>query len=351
MTKITKKQQDILQYMFLIFLMCLTTYVVSTTLDIKLIPHILKIVDLKYLIYGILLILLYIIFEAIILQIIINSIQNVKVKFLGIKIATMGLYYNLVTPFASGSQPIQIYALTGYGINLSKSVAIITNKTILFQVVVTIYSGYLTLVNLNLLKMEMPKIMMLVFVGMIMNIFMIFMGVLLLFSPEKIKIIAEFFINKLSKFKIFKNLSEQKYEINKYIDDYNYSIRLFIKNIKILIISLILTVIQLTIFFSVAYCIYRAFSLNGLSYWHILTLQVFLYIAVSPIPTPGNIGANEIVFWTIFSNVFPKELMGYAVFLYGGFVYYTIVIIAGIFTIYTHYNLKKYKNITKNYNV
>lgn len=353
MQKITKKQQAILQYTFLIFLICLTTYLVSTTLDIKLIPYILKIVDVKYLLYGVLLILGYILLESIILNLIINSIQKVKVKFIGFKMATMGLYYNLVTPFASGSQPIQIYALTRYGINLSKSVAIVTNKTIIFQIVVTIYCGYLTLINLNLLKTEIPTIMILVSIGLTMNIFMLLVGIFIAFSPKKIKIIVEFFINKLSRFKIFNKICDKKDEINTYTDEYNYSIKLFIKDIKTLIASLILTVIQLTIFFSIAYCIYKAFSLNGLSYWYILTLQVFLYIAVSPIPTPGNIGANEIVFWTIFSNVFPKELMGYSVFLYGGFVYYIIVIITGIFTIYTHYNMNKYKNINinKNYTI
>ncbi len=391
MKKITKKQQAILQYIFLIFLICLTTYLVSTTLDIKLIPYILKIVDDKYLLYGIFLVLGYILLESIILHIIINSIQKVKVRFIGFKMATMGLYYNLVTPFASGSQPIQIYALTRYGINLSKSVAIVTNKTIIFQIVVTIYCGYLTLINLNLLKtemptimilvsiglimnivmlfggilialspkkikiiveflinklskFEMPTIMILVSIGLIMNIVMLFGGILIALSPKKIKIIVEFLINKLSKFKILKKICEKKDEINTYIDEYNYSIKLFIKDIKTLIMSLILTIIQLTIFFSIAYCIYKAFSLNGLSYWYILTLQVFLYIAVSPIPTPGNVGANEIVFWTIFSNVFPKELMGYSVFLYVGFVYYMIIIITGVFTTYTHYNMNKYKN-------
>jgi uncharacterized membrane protein YbhN (UPF0104 family) len=118
---------------------------------------------------------------------------------------------------------------------------------------------------------------------------------------------------------------------------------MFIKNKKALVLSLVLTFIQLTIFFSIAYCIYKAFNLSGLSYFNILTLQVFLYMAVSPVPTPGNIGANEIAFLTIFSNVFPKELMGYAVFLYGGFVYYFMVIICGMFTINTHYHMGKYK--------
>ena len=72
-----------------------------------------------------------------------------------------------------------------------------------------------------------------------------------------------------------------------------------------------------------------------------MTLQVYLYMAISPIPTPGNIGANELAFFTIFKRVFPQTLLGYAVFLYGGFMYYLILILSGIFTIYSHYRMDK----------
>ncbi|MEG1310596.1 MAG: lysylphosphatidylglycerol synthase transmembrane domain-containing protein [Romboutsia sp.] len=344
MKKITKKQRTFIQYVFLLFLICLTTYLVSTTLDITLIPHILKIVNGKYIMVGFLLVIVYILFEAYILQIIINGIQISKVRFIGFKIATMGLYYNLVTPFASGSQPIQIYGLTKYDISLSKSVAIITNKTIIFQTVVTIFCVYLTVGNIDLLKTEMPSIMLLVSIGITMNIVMLGTGILIVFSPIKIKKVVSYIIDKLCKFKILRRLSNNKNIINGYIDEYHYSVKIFMKSKRTLVLSFILTAIQLTIYFSLVYCIYKAFNLNGLSYWHILTLQAFLYMAVSPIPTPGNIGANEIAFWSIFANVFPKDLMGYSVFIYSGFVYYSIVIIAGIFTIKTHHHISQYTN-------
>ena len=88
--------------------------------------------------------------------------------------------------------------------------------------------------------------------------------------------------------------------------------------------------------------------MNGISFYHIFTLQVFLYMSVSPVPTPGNVGANEIAFFTIFANIFPKDMIGYCVFLYSIFVYYFVVIVGGIFTVHTHYHMEKYKR--KNYN-
>lgn len=344
MTKLTKKKKALIQYGFLLFLICLTTYVVSTTLDIKLIPHIIEIVNKKFLALGILLMIGYILFESLILEIIINAIQKTKIKLIGFKIGTMGLYYNLVTPFASGSQPIQVYSLTQYNVSLSKSIAIITNKTVLFQTIVTIYCGVFIIGNMDILKSEMPSVMLMMTIGMIMNIIMLITGMLIVCSPKKIKFLVNIIIDMLSKLKIFKNLNCKKSTINLYIDEYSYSIKIFIKNKKALITSILLTIIQLTVFFSITYCIYKAFNLNSQNYIDILTLQVFLYMAVSPVPTPGNVGANEIAFLTIFANVFPKELSGFAVFLYGAFIYYFVVIICGIFTVNTHYHMGKYKN-------
>lgn len=341
MINLNKTQKKCIQYGFLILLICITAYLVSKTLDIKLIPKIIKLVDKKFIFIGFLLITFYIIFEAITIDILINSIEKIDEKFLSTKIAMMGFYYNLVTPFASGSQPMQIYTLNKYGISLSKSSAIVTNKTVLFQSIVTIYCGVVIFLNMELLKRELHSILLLMSMGMIMNIVSLLGCILLALSPNTIKFIVKKIFNLLSKLNIFKTLNEKLNIINKFIDEYSYSINLFIKNKKALFISILLTIVQLTVFFSVSYCIYRAFNLNKLTYVYILSLQVFLYISISPIPTPGNVGANEIAFFTIFANVFPKSIIGYCVFLYSIFVYYFLVIVGGLFTVHTHYNMSK----------
>lgn len=341
MNILTKKQKDILQYTFLAFLIILTTYIVSTTLDIKLLPDLIDIINFKYIILGFIFILLYIILEGHIIQIIINSIQKNKVKNLGFKISTMGLYYNLVTPLASGSQPMQVYALSKYKMPMSKAIAVIVNKTIIFQTVVTSYCTFLLLSNYNYLKNEMHSVIILVSTGVAINVFTLGFGFLIIYSPKKTKALVNLVLNFMKRFKVFNKLENKKEDINKFIDEYYDSVMLFIKDRKSLIKSLLYTVIQLTLYFSIAYCIYNALSLSSASYKQLLSLQAFLYMAVSPVPTPGNVGANEIVFLNIFKDVFPKELIGYGVFLYGIFIYYFILIFCGICTVISHYKIKK----------
>ena len=349
MLNLTKTQKICIQYGFLLLLICITVYLVSTTLDITLIPMIIKLVNKKFIFIGFLIMVLYIILECTIINILIKTIQKTKVRFLAVKIAMMGFYYNLVTPFASGSQPMQIYALNKYDINLSKSIAIVTNKTVLFQTVVTIYSAVIIFLNIEILKNELPSMLVLMSIGMVMNIVSLVGGMLIVLTPNTMKIIVKVIVNILYRLNIFKSLNKKIHTINKFIDEYSYSIKLFIKNKKALCLSIILTIIQLTVFFSISYCVYKAFNLNGLSLFEVLSLQVFLYMSVSPIPTPGNVGANEVAFLTIFANVFPGNIIGYSVFLYSIYVYYFLVVVCGLFTIHTHYHMNKRKNKNRNY--
>ena len=351
MLNLTKTQKICIQYGFLLLLICMTVYLVSTTLDITLIPMIMKLVNKKFIFIGFLIMVLYIILECTIINILIKTIQKTKVRFLAVKIAMMGFYYNLVTPFASGSQPMQIYALNKYDINLSKSIAIVTNKTVLFQTVVTIYSAVIIFLNIEVLKNELPSMLVLMSIGMVMNIVSLLGGMLIVLTPNTMKIIVKVIVNILYRLNIFKSLNKKIHTINKFIDEYSYSIKLFIKNKKALYLSIILTIIQLTVFFSISYCVYKAFNLNGLSLFEVLSLQVFLYMSVSPIPTPGNVGANEVAFLTIFANVFPGNIIGYSVFLYSIYVYYFLVVVCGLFTIHTHYHMNKRKNKNRNYSL
>lgn len=132
-----KRKKTFISYVFLLALMVITVYLVLKSLDISMLSNVIEMVNKEYLLAGVIAILVYILLEGVILQIIINEQNKINNSFVGFKLAIMGFYYNLVTPFASGSQPVQIYVLNKYKVSLSKATGIITNKTILYQVVTT----------------------------------------------------------------------------------------------------------------------------------------------------------------------------------------------------------------------
>lgn len=338
----TKKllNKNIIQYGFLVFILGITSYLVYKTLDINMLGKVVKMVDKKFIFLGMGAVMLHMILEGVVLKIVIDSIHKVKTRFIGFKLATMGFYYNLITPFASGSQPMQIYVLNKCKMPASKATAVIMNKSIIYQVVVTVYCSILVLFNTAILK-ELNGIMPWILIGIAVNAFTLIMSMLVIYNPEIVKNLTKYVIKKLARFKIFKFLENKIDKIERFADEYSYSVNLFIKNKKALVLTLIITVIQLSVYFSISFWIYKAFNLTGHTYIYMLTLQAFLYMAISPIPTPGNAGASELAFFAIFKSVFPQPLMGYAVFLYGGLVYYAVLIGSGIFTMITHHTMKK----------
>lgn len=345
-----KYKGAILKYGFLAFLMFFTVNLVFKNLDISSIDKIKDIINKKYIIIGILAIIIYMILEGVILKQILDAQYKVEEKFLGFKLATMGFYYNLVTPFASGSQPMLIYVLNKYKVPLSEATGIITNKTLLYQSIVTIYCAVFFVLNIGILQSQLPGVISLVVIGLSINAFTILAGLLAILNPLKVKAITNFLIQHLSKLRILKFLKKKEEKIDEFIDEYSKSVKFFMTNKKLLIKTTVLTIIQLTAYFSVSYWIYKSFNLSEYHFIYLITLQTLLYMAVSPIPTPGNIGANEIAFFSIFTTAFPKSVLGYAVLLYGGLVYYLILISSAIMTLLTHVQIKEKPSIMETNN-
>ncbi|TQQ84805.1 flippase-like domain-containing protein [Peptacetobacter hominis] len=346
MRKFSKKEKNIIQYAFLVFLILVTGIIISKTIDYRRIPDVIAFADKRYLLAGVMVILLYILLETIIFQWIINSIEKNKQKrSIGIQMGTIGLYYNLVTPFASGSQPMQIYLMNKYGISLSRAVAIVTNKTMLFQSVVTVICGGVILFNQEMIMERHSSIIPLLTAGMAMNIVSIIVGIMIVLNPEFMKKVADFIIYRLGKLRMFRFLNGKNERVHHYIDDFNKSILMYISDWKSLIATVMLTFIQLFLYFSIAFLIYKASKLSGAGFFRIFSCQVLLYMTISPIPTPGNVGANEITFFNIFNGLFPKQYVGYAVIMYSFFVYYFILLFCGVCTWISHYMMDR--NIEK----
>ena len=67
---------------------------------------------------------------------------------LSYKVSAIGRYYDVITPFATGGQPFQIYYLSKYGIKPSEAVSITLGKYIFRQIASIVFFGVALFVNL-----------------------------------------------------------------------------------------------------------------------------------------------------------------------------------------------------------
>lgn len=221
-----------------------------------------------------------------------------------LSVSMIGQYFNCITPFSSGGQPIQAYYLVKFGVPLGSSLTALLSKFIAYQAMLTVYSAVILIFRLNYVLNTSPAMMPLVIIGFIVNSAVIAGLLMLAFFRKPTVKIAHFTIRLLGKIHIVKDVDAKL----KYIDDemeMYYQNFQFIKKRPMLILKLcFFTVIQLTVYFAISYVIYLAFGLSGCDFLTIISCQAFVLMISAFVPLPGALGAAEGSYVLFFKDIF-----------------------------------------------
>lgn len=336
-----------LNYTILLVLIGLTLVSIFSNLNLEEFKQILKNADGRYLAVAFGCMLIFWAIEAGIIDALIRRLKSRSDYWTSLKITIIGQYYSYLTPFASGGQPAQLYTMKQNRIPLSTGTAVLVSKFILFQVTVTLYALVLALVKITLLTGSLKSVSSFVFMGLAINGIGLAAIIFIAFKPNMMKKLLDFFIVLLSKWHMLKDPEKKIASVNGFVEDYNRCIKSFKNDIGLTLKMFLATVVQLTVFFSITYFIYKALGLSGKSILDIIALQALLYMAVSFIPTPGSAGASEAGFVLILQSVFTGNLITAALLLWRGISFYLSLIFCGLFTLYIYMteNRKKGKSV------
>ncbi|MDE6725615.1 MAG: flippase-like domain-containing protein, partial [Ruminiclostridium sp.] len=137
--------------------------------DPKDIMQALRSADPIFMLLAVLCILLYWFFEALTLHAVVKEVHP-KQKFRNsLSVSMIGLYFNCITPFATGGQPIQAYYLVKFGVPLGSALTALLSKSIAYQAVLTVYSAVILIFKLHYVVDTNPLMMPLIIVGFIVN--------------------------------------------------------------------------------------------------------------------------------------------------------------------------------------
>ena len=190
-------------------------------------------------------------------------------------------------------------------------------------------------------KINANKILIIFFViGISLNIGALILLIIGVFSKRLSRGLINFVIKILKIFKV-RNIEAKKEKLENELQKYHAS-AVYIKNNKRLIVrTLLTTLIQFTLYYSITYWTYRSLGLAKYSIIEIITMQSVLFATVSGIPSPGAVGVTEGAFMEIFRNVFPQAIINSAVLLNRGINFYLFVTISGIVVIVNHLKTRK----------
>lgn len=258
--------------------------------------------------------------------------RNLKTFWLAVKVTMIGQYYSNITPMATGGQPVQLYILKDENISFSNGTAILICKFLLFQISVTIYSFCLAIYKIKVLAAVYNGASIFVIIGLVLNIIMLSTILLISFNQQILLKLCEVLYNFLYKIHIIKDSKRIMNKTEKFILEYKESISKLKEDYSFAIKAFAVTFIQLTVYFSTTFFVYKSLNLNESNILDIISLQSFLYMAVSFIPTPGTAGASEVGFVLLFGHLFPSNIISTALLLWRGINYYFSLIFSGVFS-------------------
>jgi len=288
--------------------------------------------SIKWTLIGFACIGLYWAAETMIQHLLVERIHKGSRLWNSFKVVMSGHFFNAITPFASGGQPMQAFMMMKQGVPLGSSASVLLSKFIIYQLTLTIYSLVVLIVQLKFFVVKVKGIAYLSLVGFTVNLCVVVVLIMAAFMKERAKKIGFFGVNLLHKFHIIKNACSEKKKLIKQIDLFNSNINEMKRN-KILIARIgLLTVAQLTAYFLIPYAVYRAFGLIGAEVFVIVSAAAFIVMFSSFVPIPGSSGVAEGSFFLLFQLFFPQSILPTAVLCWRIITFYVPLCLGGIVT-------------------
>ena len=256
----------------------------------------------------------------------------------GAKVALVGKFYECITPFSSGGQPMQIYYMYRQGIPATAATSVTMVKygihMLGFTFVAALVMG-LGVPQLSAIPDEAIRTTVLVcgWVGFGINAFIPVFVTIVVFLPGLVKWVVNLFVKLLHAVRIVKNPDKWEAKMRQWIDDFAAISQFIYKKPKEFFVLFLLCLGEPSIeliqpyLLLVAMCGPSVMGYEGAQLlWLVMVLAMYSTYAATFIPTPGNSGAIEMVFMAAFAGLTESVLFWY-VLIWRFVLYYTWLIL------------------------
>ena len=240
----------------------------------------------------------------------------------------VGVFYNAVTPGASGGQIMQAYTYKKQGLHISSAVSALAMYSIVFQIVLIIYGllafiikydlimsiQYIT-IKIDVLTINIP-ILLLTIVGFLLNISVILIVLLMSYWRGFHNFVMGPVIALGAKLRIVKNPNKSRENLRIQVENFKIEFKRLWTNIPFFILVAVLFSIYMTLKFSIPYFCGLALGNEhtGIEYfWDSVFLGNYHQMITGLIPIPGSAGISEYVFTKLFFNERHPEMGFYFV--------------------------------------
>ncbi len=312
-----KRLKYILSILFLVALIVTTIIILFTKYDINDIFNTLKGLDIKYIIIGIMLMFVYILFEGLAMKIILRAMGERVSVWDNFVYSAIDYYFCAVTPSATGGQPMVAYYMKKDRVPLTKTTIVLLINTALFKIVLMTFS-IIAIIACPEYVFSRPVIIVLFILGFAINIFLVFMCFLGAFNRKGVEKLGNWLIIKLRQLKIIKKPLGARRTLRVKMEEYQEGGRLILKHKGLMVLALGANFIQRISMFAMSFCVYLAFipvlkeanpDFVQLGFINLFAIQVIIALSVDSLPLPGGVGISEWLYLFLFTFVYGTEMM------------------------------------------
>lgn len=252
---------------------------------------------------------------------------------LGTSVVTsmIGQLFNCITPFASGGQPIQAFHMTRSGMPVGKATSVLLAKFIVYQTVLALYSAAVLVFEYRNFAENIDGFSKLALIGFAVNAAVVVVLFCVGFFP---KITGGFFqscLLILARLRIIRDPEAAGAGIDREISTFHQGFTELRRERGVMSAMAVMTVLQLTAFFLVPYCVLMALGIQGLQVGHVVASAAFILMISSFVPLPGASGGAEGSFYVFFQMFFKASgSVSVAILLWRMFTFY-LPIVVGVY--------------------
>ncbi|KRM94903.1 hypothetical protein FC19_GL000003 [Liquorilactobacillus aquaticus DSM 21051] len=219
-----------------------------------------------------------------------------------VRIPLIEQLFNGITPFSSGGQPAQLFALLQSGVDAGRATSVLLMKFIVYQSMVVINFVVSLVIGFEYVSDKIHALSLLFVFGFIVHFIVIVSLLLIMYWYNFTKKVVKFFFKPLKFF--FKEARYLKWEhiVDEKIDNfYRESLRLK-RSWKLLVKISLLTLAQLFFYYIIPFFILLALGVTNVNFLMVTTMHVLIVMIISLFPIPGGSGGAEYSFSIIFTS-------------------------------------------------
>jgi len=287
--------------------------------------------DLRWIAFAIVFVFLYWFLRSSCLYIITRECSK-KIKFSQIfQLNLITQFFNGITPFSSGGQPMEVYYLSKCGIRATKGTNIILQNFIMYQMALIVHGVIAIILNYNLrFFKEIAILRELTTLGFIINM-AVGIGLLFIsFSSKFNKKIISIILKVCHKLKIVKDIEKTRESWMEKLDEFHDSAELLKKKKMLFVRGFIYNFLALAVFYVIPLFVIYAMGSFDINVIETITASAYVLIIGAFVPIPGGSGGIEYGFMQFFGNFIGGPYLSASLLVWRFITYYLGMILGAI---------------------